>query len=246
MTFRVEDLPGAGLAAATRGRVLGVLGGMVLADLLFIGIYGIVLVLRFYERIADVPPPLDIQAPGSLASLYLYGKWVVAGGAMRLAWRRTGEGMFLALAAVLALLLLDDAGEIHERLGDGLVAPLGLVPVGGLGAGDVGELLVFGALALVCGAILLAGIATSGRLGWTVGLVFAALFALLALFGIAADALHAIVLSRGFDTDRLGHLMRLGLDVAEDGGELFVGSLICAFALDVWWRVSMRGRGGAA
>lgn len=135
-----------------------------------------------------------------------------------LAWRSRSP-VYLVLTAAFTYILLDDAAEIHERGGIVLERVLGLQPALGLRAQDLGEVLVFA----IVGALLLLGGAVAYRFSdmrsRSVARFIVVAVLVLAFFGIGMDMVHQILAET-----RLAFLV----EVVEDGGELFVMSVVAA------------------
>ncbi|MGY1673604.1 hypothetical protein [Geodermatophilus sp. SYSU D00710] len=135
--------------------------------------------------------------------------------------------VFLPWAAVFAAALADDSLRLHEnrgawladRLGERLWFPDGLL---GLRANDLGEILVWGLLAVVpvVAAALLHRRSDAATRRASLGV--AALLAGYVLFGGLVDQLHVLVMHTAIG-DAVG--------TVEDGGELVVLSLTVAYAL---------------
>ena len=148
--------------------------------------------------------------------------------------------LFAAWAAVFAMALADDALQLHERLGRRLAErwelPQGVL---GLRAQDLGELAVWGLLAVVPLTVVVVLHLRADRRTRREGLAVAAVVALYALLGIGADQLHVLF----GDGPHAG-----ALTVLEDGGELVALSLAVAVAvlLAARGRQAQRARSSAA
>jgi hypothetical protein len=187
----------------------------------------VALVLRRIGLAGPVPVPLNIGHEASLLSWYVYGLWAILVVALLIAWRRHGRPVLLALAAIAALLTVDDVLELHEQLGD-VLAPW-FPPRAGLESDDLGELAAWAGYALVVLPVLVIAILRDDRGGRAWGLLFAGLFALLAVFGIAFDMLHAAVGSLSLGP--LAAPARWFFGLAEDGGEAATIAVMCACGL---------------
>jgi hypothetical protein len=207
------------------------------------------LLLRRIGLAGPVPVPLNIGHEASLLSWYVYGLWAILVVALLIAWRRHGRPVLLALAAIAALLTVDDVLELHEQLGD-VLAPW-FPPRAGLESDDLGELAAWAGYALVVLPLLVLAILRDDRSGRAWGLLFAALFALLAVFGIVFDVLHAAV--GGLPLGLLRAPVRWFFSLAEDGGEAATIAVMCACGLmaakrrplcspHLPWMVSLRWR----
>jgi hypothetical protein len=134
-----------------------------------------------------------------------------------LAWRAR-VALHAAWALLFLYLLLDDALQVHERVGGRIALRAGFVSAMRLRAQDFGEL----AVSLAVGSLFFALIASlyrrapgSARAA-THGL--AVLLAALVFFGIVIDLAHIAVPIVGFS-------------MVEDGGEMLVMSALLAYAL---------------
>jgi hypothetical protein len=189
------------------------------------------LILLHSGVIDRIPGLLRLSSSGSLASIWLYLKWLVIVVLLVRVTVARPNGATAAVAAVFALLFFDDALELHEQWGDILAERFDLVGFAGAQADDVGELIVIAVLGTVCVALLLAAYlaASVGMRRWLAGL--ALLIVALGFFGVALDLLHALL--EGADGGAVS-LLETAMGVAEDGGELVVGSFILAHAGRLW------------
>jgi hypothetical protein len=132
------------------------------------------------------------------------------------------RSIWLAFFALLyAFAFADDALMYHERMGGTIARRLALPSLGELAAKDLGELLAWG----LAGAAMLIPAALALRqrsplLDGHAG-VLALLFGALVFCAIVMDAVHALI---GANT--LGRLS----GIVEDGGELLVTAVTCAYA----------------
>jgi hypothetical protein len=140
--------------------------------------------------------------------------------------RRTREMLYLALAVVFVLVLLDDALAINQLLGSPLVRALGLVDHPRLLAQSLAEMLVYGALAVPVLALLGLGWLHASPAQRRAGAAFVLLLALLAFFATVMDLVHLAFIKsfRG---------SRLVLELLEEGGEMATlsSALLLALAL---------------
>lgn len=126
-------------------------------------------------------------------------------------------------AAIFGLLVIDDVVGIHERIGEFMGDALKLPVVAGLRPSDLAEMLVAG----VAGVATLAAMAHTWRSGdrrnrWLHARM-GALLVVFAVFAVVVDAVHMLSISAG----------TRGLGLIEDGGEMFVASVILAFVVGV-------------
>jgi hypothetical protein len=138
--------------------------------------------------------------------------------------RRTREVLYLSLAVVFVLVLLDDALAINQLLGSPLVRALGLVDHPRLLAQSLAEMLVYGALAVPVLALLGLGWLHASPAQRRAGAAFVLLLALLAFFATVMDLIHLAFIKsfRG---------SRLVLEVLEEGGEMATLSIALLLAL---------------
>ena len=136
---------------------------------------------------------------------------------------RTAERAYLVWPMIFGYLLVDDAFRVHEQAGHILARSLGSPAAMGLGAQDIGELAVFALMGvttlLLVSLAYLWGSATFRHSARRMG----ALLFLFGLFAGGVDMVHGLV----------SHipLYNTLLTVLEDGGELLVLSVICAYTL---------------
>jgi hypothetical protein len=188
------------------------LGLLLATDLAFIAVHVV------HTSTPYLASPLNsLERDRGYAEYFQYTKlyWIVLLSA--LLWLKHRAGLFAGWLVVFASLLVDDMFSVHESGGARAAAALGLAPVLGLRAQDVGELLV----TAVAGIAILARLglghlradpaarALSGRL--------LGMLAALACVGVGADMLH-----QAFADGAVGQT----LVVLEDGGELLVVSAI--------------------
>lgn len=136
--------------------------------------------------------------------------------------RRRGL-VHLGWAATLVLVLLDDALRFHER-GGGRLVDRGLVPdVFGLPQQALGELLVWGLLAVPVLVVLVATHRASPRLARSDSWRLAGLTVLLMAFAVGVDIVHEVIEEI---TDN--SVVDLLVTFVEAGGE--VGAMTCLLA----------------
>ncbi|SOD54740.1 hypothetical protein [Pseudoxanthomonas wuyuanensis] len=153
--------------------------------------------------------------------IFGYGLELAACGLFALsAWMYRSKQWY-ACAAILLLMFLDDAFELHETIGGAFSAASGLSPV-------VGDLVGFAMMGLLSAAFWIGG----ARLihdedDWLAYLVFTAYFGVLVFFGVGVDAVHGTVAK---------HASQTLLTLIEDGGELATIALISLSAWGMWLR----------
>ena len=163
-----------------------------------------------------------LRAEGGWPEQFGYAKQAGCAALLLLVWRRTGDGVFAAWAAVFACALVDDRLQVHERVG-GFVARRLPLPqeVAGLREQDLGELAVWG----LAGVLPLVVVAVLHRRGpehvRAASRGMAVVVGGYAFFGVVVDQFHTLTL--GGPLDR-------ALGVLEDGGELVLLSVAVWYA----------------
>lgn len=167
----------------------------------------------------------SVERDRGIPELYGYALLAVAIVGLVVLGRRRSRPVLYAWAATFALILLDDQMMVHERGGRILVRLLGSpTEILGVRAQDIGELAVWGGLALLplLAVVVLHRLsdAPTRRVSAALGVLLGALV----LFGVVFDQLHSMFLD--------------GLPVAgpiagtfEDGGELAVMAVLAAFVV---------------
>jgi hypothetical protein len=190
-------------------RLLGLLGLFWLATAVHI-------LLHLTRRVVDVPRNrlFDLATEGGYGEQFFQTLTGWCALLLVLIAVRTREWVWLAWASFVLYLLADDYLTLHERMGVWIAehAPAGLV------SDHTGEALWL----LGVGLVMLVAVAIAYRFSSAdtrrTMLIVAALFALLALFGVGVDIIHSLV-------DELPFSDALFIAL-EDGGEIAVMSLI--------------------
>lgn len=188
-------------------------GGRVLVGLLLVDLVFIVLHV-FYDPTAaglsgDVRVRLDKDR--GYSEIFGYAQLLVAAVGLWVVHRRSRAPVHAAWAFVLVILVLDDAGAFHERLGN-RVASLGLGQA-------IGELVVFGAVGLVLLGLVVVCHRRSLAIARADSTVLLLLLGGLVLVGVVFDLVHRSLSGPLSDV----------ATVAEDGSELILMSVIAAF-----------------
>lgn len=124
-------------------------------------------------------------------------------------------------ALILLVIFFDDAFKMHEAIGHGVSAALGVSPV-------VGDLLGFASTGLLSAAFWLAGVRMiTEQNDICAYFVFTVYFAVLIFFGVGVDALHGLLGA---------NISQTAFTLVEDGGELFMIALIALSALGMLLR----------
>jgi hypothetical protein len=200
---------------------------LVFGDLLFIGLHLI------HLQTSLLPSDRwSIARDHGFAEIFQYLKYIIICLALGHLYLRTQLRMLLGWLAVFAFLLLDDVGRIHERFGLLFAAWTQLPDLGELRARDLGEL----TFALLAGLVVLPLVI----FGWLRGTAPARTISIdLALFllalggcGVGADLIHRMLSLTSMD---------VLAGVIEDGGEMLVLSLTCAY-ITQWVTTQIRFR----
>ncbi len=184
-------------------------------DIVVLGLLAVATAMVARGMIEEVPFMLKVSGDGTLAEVVNYGKWLTIALCLRSRARARADGLALMLAWVFAIVLVDDALQIHETLGDLIGEALGLGAAVGLEDDDVGELVGFGLLGIVVVALVVAGFRRARPEERPLGVAMLAVLAALVAFGVFLDAVAAVV-------ERL--------DLVEDAGVMLFGSVGGALA----------------
>jgi hypothetical protein len=133
---------------------------------------------------------------------------------------KTPNLLYLAWAGLFGYLLVDDLFQIHERLGFELGNHFGLPVMFSLRPQDLGELAVSGSAAAFFSVLIGVGHYRANPSARSISRSVLVLVLTLAFFGVVVDTIHAMV------SHPIGQLV---LDIAEDGGEMLVMSVILWF-----------------
>lgn len=190
----------------------------------------------------------QLQREAGYAEWFQYLKFAAAIGLLWVTYRRHKQPLYLAGLLLFGFLLLDDAGQLHEKIGLWLAETAHLPALFALRARDLGELLfmVTSGLALLC-LLLLAYQQSSAKTRPLLQSLLPAIAGLAAV-GIVGDMLHQMA-SRPW--------LRQLLLVVEDGGEILMGSVLLwlvyqhaeqinqwsAKQTAVWWQTAVTGLG---
>lgn len=159
---------------------------------------------------------------GGYPEMYGYGKQVLIAVLLLATHAATRQAVYRMLAVLFAVCVLDDALALHEAFGSYLAAHAG-IPV------RVGELVGWAVIGLVPVLAVVAGYRRSDPRSRADAQAVLVGFALLLFFAVGMDVVHGVIgrFVSGFQTV---------LTVAEDGGELFALTLICALSLGIFRR----------
>lgn len=139
------------------------------------------------------------------------------------------EWSYMSLSLLFGYLLIDDAFSVHEGVGEWIATTQNFQPVLGLRAVDLGELVVVASTGLFF--LVLIGVSYwlgTQKFRWVCKRIFV-LLGCLAFVGVVLDALHIMMEV----INRPGIPLGFAFELAEDGGEMIVMSLLC------WYGISL-------
>lgn len=174
----------------------------------------------------------SIAQDHGFGELFQYLKYV---GICLVLWQlflETRLRVMLGWLAVFAFLLLDDSARLHEHFGLAFAAATHLQDIGSVRARDIGEL-VFALLAgLIVLPLVVFGWLRGTHLARTISIDLALLLVALTGCGVGADLVHRMLAVTSMD---------VLAGVIEDGGEMLVLSLTCAY-ITQWMTAQVRFR----
>ena len=195
---------------------------LVCVDVLFIVLH---VLYSFREYTGLDNPRFSIAKDQGFAEIFQYLKYALVISIFLFLGRHKTRSFYLIWGLLFSFFLLDDSYGLHESYGGWVAAFLGYAPLFSLRPQDFGELTIYVAIAsLFLGLI---GIAYF-RIGTYYRAICKQLLTLLlgfAGFAVVIDMLHSMVQSFIFN-----NVLRL----FEDGGEMIMMSLICAFVFHLY------------
>lgn len=207
------------------------------ADFLFVVLHFARLVLKTYWESKFIPWDFDLEKDGGFPEWYGYAKTAATAWFFALAYWRSRALVYASWALICLVVLLDDSLEVHERLGEFWADTWQIVKFWGLRSRDVGELIVWACLGAVVFGPLAYGFTTADARDRRISNTALAIFAGLAGFAVVGDLLHRIFKKSIDGADTV-------LTALEDGGELVMLSVFCAYACGI--AIFYRANGGRA
>ena len=200
------------------------LGVLMLVDVAFVVMHGLHVQAEYLHADSIFAHPyFSIENDKGYSERYEWAKTVLCIIALGLCFGRTRQPIYGALASVYTWILLDNALRFHERGGLALAGLFSfadsLFPQG---ARSFGELALFATAGLALFTLSLWSYLHSSTEHRAVGVRFLILIGALACFAVGVDLLHATLSNSQRYNVMLGFV--------EDGGELVVLSVSCAFA----------------
>jgi hypothetical protein len=172
------------------------------------------------------PTVFSVERDGGFPELYQYLKLFFLACCLLVVALRTRGWVLAVWGVFFALLMVDDAFQLHERLGDVIGPALGIPAAFGLRTDDYGEI----AYAVLLGLCAVAFVALTFRRGSPesrqVSADLLCLLCALGVFAIFFDTLHTMAYFRMPSISP-------PLALLEDGGEMIVISLIAAYVFGI-------------
>jgi hypothetical protein len=206
---------------------LTLLAVLVFVDFLFIGLH-----LLHLQTSVLPSERWSIAHDHGFAEIFQYLKYAAIGLALGNLYLRTQLRVMLGWIAVFAFLLLDDAGRIHERFGLLFAAWTHLPDIGELRGRDIGELIFALLAAMVVLPLVIFGWLRGSPPARTISIDLALFLLALGGCGVGADLIHRMLSLTSMD---------VLAGVIEDGGEMLVLSLTCAY-ITQWVTAQVRFR----
>jgi hypothetical protein len=185
-------------------------------DALFIGLH---LVHKLGSGLSD--PRFSLETDRGHAEIFQYLKTIGIALLLASLFGRTRQLTLAVWAALFAFLFVDDARQVHERIGNLLAVRWNLPVVLGLPSRDLGQLIAMCFVGGVFVAALAFGYPRSSVQARRATADLLLLLAALTMFGLVIDTVHAALK----DIQVLGG----ALAVLEDGGEMLTMSVIFVY-----------------
>lgn len=216
------------LSKPTQHAFLKVLAVWLTADVgltfLHIGLRGLV----GLDMINEVPSLFSLFGDhSSLSEWFIYAKWTFTVGLLFLTWKNGGQILFLCLAVVFTIVLVDDFGQVHERAGTLLSTQFPATRPFGVPIHQFGELVAWLALSVPVIGLFAWGCFTAEGWARRCGFIFLGLFAGLIFFAIGIDTFGVLIGDPGY-------WLSYALSTTECVGEMVMASGIASFATAVW------------
>jgi hypothetical protein len=203
-------------------------GALLSLDVFFIAVFS---AHRIYTALDNDNTPMlgdkwHIGRDWSYAEMFGYLKMAFIVSVLISIRGKRQRPIYLALILIFTVALLDDALQLHERLGHGIADALALEAFAGRMSPHFGELIVWTILGVFLLAGARAGFVRSPPEDRSNGLLLMGAFAVLMLFAVVADLAHVVVkyYFRFRGADPL-------FTVIEDGGEQIALTLMCSLAV---------------
>ena len=195
-------------------------------DTFFIAVFSTheIYILLYNENTPLLGREWNIGTDSSYAEMFGYLKSMLIVFLLILVLQMRKRLIYLAFLLIFAFVLLDDALQVHERLGLRIEEALALQRFDVLMRIDPGQLLVWTMIGVPLLAFTVAALVRSPEEDRRNGILLMGALAVLALFAVGVDLAH-VVLKRAF---RGANDLFI---VIEDGGEQIALSLICCLMI---------------
>jgi hypothetical protein len=208
-------------------RLIWFTGALLSLDVFFIAVFSAhTIYTAGYGATRILGPQWHIGNDLSYAEMFGYLKVAIIISILTLIRGKRQRPIYLALMLLFTVVLLDDSLQLHERVGHGIAEALALQSFAGWMSQQLGELVVWTVLGAILVTAATAGLVRSPQADRGNGLLLMGGFAVLVLFAVVADVVHAVIKNefrfRGAD---------FPLTVLEDGGEQITLSLVCSLAV---------------
>lgn len=194
---------------------------LVAADLAFI-----VLHVLYVETSLLRGRPFSLEADNGLPEAFQYVKQFWVALCMAVLFRRVRAMVYLGWTLVVTFLLLDDAFQFHEQVGEWLGKEYSLPVAFGLRPDDIGELLFAGFIGAITTLLIGFGYWRGNADARIVSRDMVLMLIVLAGLGVGVDILHVITYFKA-------PLLAQFLLILEDGGEMLVVSAMVAYTVNV-------------
>lgn len=216
----------ASFVATTGGRGFDrrILAGLLSVDVFLILVYLITGYLVATGRLSAFPDIINIGRDWSIGEILGYAKWLFLIAVMLMAYRRSSYLIFIGMAFLFAVVLIDDSMQLHENY-NGWTTALGFVDQT---QSALREVIFFGALGLIVAGPLLLGWFRAAKSVRRQILPLLILFGGIAACGVGVDFLHTALPDRSISAGLAGAL--------EDGGEMMFLSAMVGYAAGTFCR----------
>ncbi len=210
--------------------------GLLACNLLLIALHGAWYVcVRHGLDLWPRDPRFSLESNVGFGQLFSSAQTLLLIGLLLRLARRTRETLYLAFGVIFLIVLVDDAFAVNQVLGRLVVQALGLVDHPRIKAESIGEMMVYGMVAVPLLGMVAASCARGTPEHRVAGLGFLALLVVLTFFATVMDLVHLAFINSFYAS-------QLVLAVAEEGGEMLAQSLTLMLALTLVRRPPGYGR----
>jgi hypothetical protein len=194
---------------------------LVAADLAFIFLH-----VLYVETTLLRGRPFSLEADNGVPEAFQYVKQFWVALCMALMFRRVRQAVYLGWMIVFTFLLLDDAFQFHEHIGQWLGEQYALPVAFGLRPDDIGELLFASVVGGITTLLIGFGFWRGNADARIISRDMVIMVIVLAGLGVGVDILHVITYFKA-------PLLAQFLLIFEDGGEMLVVSAMVAYMVNV-------------